>query len=469
MRVTIAYGPGCLSVRLPPNTRFIQPPEPLPPVEDVSKRIHQALEKPVNHKPLWELVGPGARVTVAFDDCAIPPRPMRQDFRKIALETVIQILLNVGVRLSDIKLICANGLHRKWTRRELATLIGDEIALKTPPTHLLCHDAEDRENLLYLGETERGIEVEIAKAVVEADQCIYLNITPTPMNGGWKSIVVGLSSFRSIRHHHRPYPSRGFSVMDPEHSSFHKILWEMGELVQRRLATNDKKIFTIESAISNSNPPYVIDVVAGHPPEAHAQLLQTVNQQLVTEIDGQSDALLIGLPEASPYAKHSFMNPVLALHLGLEYGFRLYQNRPVVRCGGILMLAHPFTEQFDELHHAPYSEFYQRCLSYTKDPFELWDLFCEDFAHRPGYVHKYRYGHSFHGSHPFFLWNATLWPQGYLGEIWLAGADKEVAERLGFRAFPTVARALRAARRKLGRNYSLTVWTGERLGIARVV
>lgn len=467
MRSAIAFGPECLSIRLPENTRFIKPPELLPSVSDLRAKIHTAIEKPYGHRPLWELVGPGARVTIAFDDCAIPPRPMREDFRKVALETVIQILLNSGVRLADIKLICANGLHRKWTRRELATILGEEIALKTPHSHLYCHDAEDRENLLYLGQTERGVEVEIAREVIEPDQFIYLNVTPTPMNGGWKSVVVGLSSFRSIRHHHRPYPSRGFSLMDPERSSFHKILWEMGELLQRRLATADKKIFTIESAISNADPPYVIDVVAGHPPDAHAQLLPTVQKQLVTEIKGQTDALLLGLPDASPYAKHSFTNPIIAFNLGLEYGFRLYQNRPAVRQGGILILAHPFTEQFDEIHHAPYIEFYERCLRYSKDPFELWDLFCEDFAHR--YIHKYRYGYSFHGSHPFFLWNATLWPKEYLSEIWLAGAKREVAECLGFRAFANVRRALHAARRQLGKSYSLTVWAGERLGIARVI
>ena len=86
------------------------------------------------------------------------------------------------------------------------------------------------DELIFLGETHRGFEVEVNRAVTDSDLFIYLNITHIPFGGGWKSVAVGLGTFRSIRHHHRPFPfASGKSVMDPKISSFHKLVWEQGK------------------------------------------------------------------------------------------------------------------------------------------------------------------------------------------------------------------------------------------------
>lgn len=67
-----------------------------------------------------------------------------------------------GVKKSQITLLCANALHRKFTRRELAKIIGKDL-VKEFGYRLVCHDAEDFENLTYLGTSESGYDVEINK------------------------------------------------------------------------------------------------------------------------------------------------------------------------------------------------------------------------------------------------------------------------------------------------------------------
>ena len=63
-----------------------------------------------------------------------------------------------------------------------------------------------------------------------------------PFNGGWKSTAVGLGTFRSIRHHHRPWPSaRGHSVDDPKSSAFKKLVWEQGSLIEKALAEKGRR------------------------------------------------------------------------------------------------------------------------------------------------------------------------------------------------------------------------------------
>jgi len=63
---------------------------------------------------------------------------------------------------------------------------------------LLCHDAEDPENLAYLGTTRSGYDVEINRLVVDSDLTVYLNTVVWRVSTALKSICVGLSTYRSI-------------------------------------------------------------------------------------------------------------------------------------------------------------------------------------------------------------------------------------------------------------------------------
>jgi nickel-dependent lactate racemase len=102
-------------------------------------------------------------VTIAFDD---PTVPCFAPVWEPAIRLVIEELEKGGVKKSNITLLCANALHRKFTRLELSKIIGAELA-KEFGYRLMCHDAEDFENMTYLGITESGYEVEINRLVTE--------------------------------------------------------------------------------------------------------------------------------------------------------------------------------------------------------------------------------------------------------------------------------------------------------------
>ena len=60
-------------------------------------------------------------------------------------------------------------------------------------------------NLVYFGTTEHGYDVELSRHAVDADLCVYINAgLHLGFSGGWKSVAVGLSTWRSIRHTHHP-------------------------------------------------------------------------------------------------------------------------------------------------------------------------------------------------------------------------------------------------------------------------
>jgi nickel-dependent lactate racemase len=477
----LLFGDGALEVDLPARTVELPAPAPLPAIVDVEGAVRAAIERPLGSAPLRELaeaarkadLAPGVpRALVAFDDGAVPAFPVAEpDFRAVAVPVVLETLAAAGIGPAETLLVCANALHRKWTRGEMARFLGPALPLLAPPQRLRCHDAEAPGAIAALGETPRGMEVRVARECAEAPLVVYVNVTATPMNGGWKSIVVGLSDFASIRHHHRPWPhAQGHSIMDPHRSAFQKLLGEMGRVVEAaRAARGLAPIFTIESACTNEMPARVAHVSAGAIPAAHAATLEALERQQVVRLEAPFDCAILGLPAVDPYSVHSIQNPILAVNLGLSYAYGLFQGQPYVRPGGALILCSPLRRRFSAIHHPSYEEFYERVLGATRDPVEAWDLFVDDFAHRPEYVHKYRHAYGFHGAHPFFMWNGTLAPRAHLGRIIFAGVeDAAVAARLGFESFARVEDAIASVESDLGRGCSIFRPTLPPLTIYRV-
>jgi len=456
----IPYGDTTLRTALPERTRIIrQNTTPLTHLPDPAQAVRDALNAPIDHEPLSKLVGPKSKVTIAFDDpIGFVPAQRQPDFRSVAIKVVLEELDKLGVDQTNIRLVCAVGLHRKWTTQELGTIIGEDLAYRFGPSRLYNHDAEDRENLVFLGETTRGQEVEVDRVITDSDQVIYVSNPWSPFNGGWKSAVVGLGSFRSIRHHHRPFPkASGKSTMDPQRSAFPRLLNEMGEVIEKELAKKGRRFFIIEGAMNNAFPQEVVQVVAGHPPQAHERTLDVLQRQHVVNVKGQSDVVVYGMGNnRDPYSKMSTINPILVRNLGLSYSFGLFQNVPLVKEGGIIILVHPCLRQFDAVKYPSYVEMFDKLIPETQDPFVLWELYAEEYAHRPEFVHKYRYGFGFHGVHPLILWGQGAYGLLYLGKVFMAGAkDPEAARLLGFEAFATVEEAIAEAERLFGKDCSI--------------
>ena len=158
---------------------------------------------------------------------------------------MLEELDRAGVKKRDIFLLGANALHRKFTRRELAKVIGKNL-VEEFGYRLFCHDAEDPQNLSYLGTTVSGCDVEVNRLVTDSNLTVYPNtVVWRGFNGGWKSICVGLSTYRSIRWHHSP---EGM-FMSLERNPMHEMLNEMGARLEEELG--ERRIFKIETVLAN--------------------------------------------------------------------------------------------------------------------------------------------------------------------------------------------------------------------------
>jgi nickel-dependent lactate racemase len=241
----IFYGDDILIGSFPEQTRFLYANPPLRPLADPSAAVRHALDNPVGARPLSGQVKSTDLVVIAFDDPCVPvPLPLN-DPRGLVIREILAVLHGKGVK--DIRLLCANGLHRKFSHAELSSLLGRDIIRQVGKNRVSCHDGTDRDNLVQLGLTSQGATVEINRLAVECDLLIYVNVNFTTMNGGWKSLLVGLGSWESIRHHHNPAIWSGTeSLLDYSSSPMHAMLREMGLLTRRKV-----NLFQVECVINN--------------------------------------------------------------------------------------------------------------------------------------------------------------------------------------------------------------------------
>ena len=200
-------------------------------IQDIRLALKDVMANPIGAIPIKKTARPGMKVTIAFDDPTIPQ--IESQVWKQAIGLSLEDLYAAGVKKKDIILVCANALHRKFTNKEIGQLIGDDL-VKEFAGQVHCHDAEDKNKIAYLGRTESGYEVELSRWVTDADLVIYVNtMLQRAFNGGWKSICVGLSTYRSIRQHHHP----DIMSMSIEKNPMHDILNEMDSFVIFQIAS----------------------------------------------------------------------------------------------------------------------------------------------------------------------------------------------------------------------------------------
>jgi hypothetical protein len=492
------FGEGVRLERLPLGSRIVYPPDPLDPVAHPERAIRRALGHPVEDDPLKGLLRPGMKLTIAFDDLSLPLPPMAApDVRQLVMEEVVETAAEVGVE--DLHIIAANSLHRRMTADEIRHIVGDRIFTTFWPDRLYNHDGEDPEGNVFIGSTGEGEEVTLSRRAAESDLVVYVNLTLVPMDGGHKSLATGLGSYRSVRPHHNVKTLLGSrSYMNPPDSALHHSCIRQGQLIEDTV-----RVFHIETTVNNHSfptmanfmqkretdwtasdqatflaikqltdvaPPSVkrsifhsmrapyglTGVNAGQVDAVHEKTLDAVHRQMLVQVDGQTDVVTMGIPYLGPYNVNSILNPVLVVCLGLGYLFNLYRHKPIVREGGVVIMAHPCRYEFDSVQHPSYIDFYDEVLADTTDPLEIEKRYEQRFAEDPWYRQLYRRSYAYHGVHPFYAWYWAAHALQHCADVIVVGGEREAVHRLGFKCATTLEDAFEIAEQTVGRHPSVT-------------
>ena len=370
-------GEGFRLENFPLGTRVVYPPESLPAVRDVDGAIREALLHPVDSDPLPDAA---ARRDAADDR-------LRRHLAAAAADA------RARHPAADHRAGADDGRRRRRRRRRADRgqraapaddrrpsckhIVGERVFRSFFPQGLLYnHDAEDRDNLLHIGLTDQGEDVEINRRAAESDLLVYVNVnlvadgrrpqvgadragvvqvaaappqqpddgalalvhgphqvrTCTTPPGGW----AGCSTSTSRSSRSRPRSTTTSSRRRYDFLMKREWEWSVKDQASmlgdpaRRSRSAPKRLR--HKIFHDLRAPYgLTGVNAGETEAVHERTIANVHRQQLVEVQGQSDVLVMGVPYLGPYNVNSAMNPILATCMGLGYFFNSYRGQPVVR------------------------------------------------------------------------------------------------------------------------------------------
>lgn len=160
--------------------------------------ILDALINPIDSKRLKDIVHEGETVSIIISDITRSWQKPHKFLYKIVEE------LNAGgIKDEDILFVSAPGTHRKHTRQEHEILLGEKLSKRF---EVYDHDCFDEKSMVYLGDTSYGTPVIVNKKAVECDHVVITGAIIYHFLVGWsggkKSILPGISSFKTISLNH---------------------------------------------------------------------------------------------------------------------------------------------------------------------------------------------------------------------------------------------------------------------------
>ena len=176
------------------------PPPAGPPEEIVQAALDACADR-------FSLFQRGEKVAIVTSDIT------RYTGSELYLPLLVERLLRAGIREKDIGIVIALGIHRKQTDHEHRKIAGPLYG-RIPVTD---HDCDNPGELVCLGKTSCGLEVEINRRVARADRVILTGTIGfhyfAGFGGGRKSILPGVASRKACMDSHfrvlNPAPGKG--------------------------------------------------------------------------------------------------------------------------------------------------------------------------------------------------------------------------------------------------------------------
>ena len=184
------------AVALPDGSIMLWPPD-APAAKPFDEVVNEALDHPLDVKPLaeWNLIS--KKVCILVDDWGRPTPA--GDF----LPGVLARLNQAGAADDDITVVTASGMHDPIGEKDIERKVGDEAYRRI---RCVSHDGGDPDMISFVGITDSGCPVWVNKHVAASDFTIALGRvfmhSCYGYEGGYKMIVPGVASFETILRDH---------------------------------------------------------------------------------------------------------------------------------------------------------------------------------------------------------------------------------------------------------------------------
>ena len=180
--------------------------------------VQEALEHPIGTPRLCDMAVGKKKIVVISSDHTRP----------VPSHIIMPLLLaeiRKGNPEAEITILISTGLHRLTTKDELEAKFGPEIINKE---HIVVHDCDDKDNMVYLGKLPSGGDLIINRLAAEADLLVAGGLIEphffAGFSGGRKSVLPGVASRATVMYNHNssfiadPHSRTGVIEGNPIHN-----------------------------------------------------------------------------------------------------------------------------------------------------------------------------------------------------------------------------------------------------------
>ncbi len=196
--ISLGYGNSHLSMSFDENsfTVLAGVASHLTPLSD--REISAAFDSPIDSLPLDDVVADAETVLIVVPDAT------RSTASGQIVNLLVRRLIAAGTLPFNIRIIFATGIHRAVTAEEKKKILGDFTAQRIKT---LDHHSRDLMQIVKLGETRRGIPIDLNRALLEHDRVIIVGGVTfhyfAGFTGGRKLICPGLASSKTVNETHK--------------------------------------------------------------------------------------------------------------------------------------------------------------------------------------------------------------------------------------------------------------------------
>ncbi len=280
----IPYGKTYLTCDIP--ERFdvqVLSPAAIPVLPEPARSVEQVLDHPCGDVRLADFAG-ARSVAIAIND-KTRPVPLA-----ILLPPLLSRLAAFGIPREEITLLVATGTHAPVEAQEFGAIVPSDLL---PTYRVVSHDCDDREHLVYLGETSRGTPVWVNDRFARADLRIALgNLEPHQFmgfSGGVKSAAIGLAGRETVTHNHSMMLDPRANIARYDDNPARQDVEEIGAKIGVHFALN---------SVINENKE-IVAVLAGEPREVMRRGIPQVRELYECRVGALLD-LVIASPGGHP-------------------------------------------------------------------------------------------------------------------------------------------------------------------------
>jgi len=272
-------------------------PKGHPPIEDVKKKLREAISHPVGPEgtpSLKEIIQSrynGGLCAISVDD-----HTRENVHTRILLPVLLKELQELGVKEENVRIVVASGTHRAPNENEFPKILGEGIWTKYKD-RVAVHNCN--EGLITLGEID-DVPVEINGLVYDSE--IYLPLSDLDYHyfagvaGGPKQICPGICGEKIITAEHlKMFGGLGFAenvdsgVVDGNPVFDHKI--KIVSLIVQKLAEKGSFVYSILCVVNPEGQ--LAQISGGDIFETHKQDRTILDRVYIVPVDRRADVTIV--------------------------------------------------------------------------------------------------------------------------------------------------------------------------------